>query len=103
MGDESVEHEDTLIGLQVEVRAAERELFKARLRRAMAMREANLAGVSKYRIAQVTGLSQTAVAKELARDDLPPTERRAVLAEMVDVALDSGLYEATSGDPTGIR
>ena len=44
MGDESVEHEDTLIGLQVEVRAAERELFEARLRRAMAMREANLAG-----------------------------------------------------------
>ena len=28
---------------------------------------------------------------------------RAVLAEMVDVAPDSGLYEATSGDPTGIR
>lgn len=74
MGDESVEREDTLIGLQVEIRAAERELFEARLRRAMAMREANLAGVSKYRIAQVTGLSQTAVAKELGRDDLPPTE-----------------------------
>ena len=58
--------EDTLIAMHVEVRRAERELAEVRLRRTLAIRAAHDAGWTKYRIAKALGLSQTAIAKELA-------------------------------------
>ena len=69
--DVSAGWEGMLVEAQTTVDARDAEAGDARIERAKAMRVAHAQGVSKYRIAQVTGLSQPSIARELARDDLP--------------------------------
>ena len=69
--DVSAGWEGMLVEAQAAVDARDAEAGDARIERAKAMRLAHAQGVSKYRIAQVTGLSQPSIARELARDDLP--------------------------------
>lgn len=55
------DHSNALAGAQRVVLRMERSLASARDTRDAAVREALAAGMTAYRIAQITGLSQTAI------------------------------------------